>query len=381
MAHVLNPRLELDARIISTHRRLGRRIQTVARLGNEETFDAIAEAVQHPGAAVSPSHFSPEAFRHLRDLGVIIEAREVSAPVTFVCALRDEGELPSITGSTRWERNPRVWLQETPQLPAALTSVLSNLEAIDRRLPILWVESPLTGFVCPHHLTPEEAGAYQRLRRQGPRACDPQWLEVWRRAEVLFDPVATAEARKIWKRQLTTSRKELAQKQFTVLRQLLPANLLRAAPAYLARLDREGYLTKGGDEQEAFRESFHNEPLNRFVHAQINRVVTQVTPAPTKPSFCFFTFYKRGSRLKRHVDRPQCRWNMSLQLDARPATTPWPLGIEVDGKKHLITLGNGDGVIYSGFNLPHWRGPIPRGLTCGVCSFHFVDLDFTGSLD
>ena len=46
-----------------------------------------------------------------------------------------------------------------------------------------------------------------------------------------------------------------------------------------------------------------------------------------------------------------------------------------------MLLQVGDGLVYSGTDLWHWRDALPPGQRAIVCFFHFVPGDFAGSLD
>ena len=88
--------------------------------------------------------------------------------------------------------------------------------------------------------------------------------------------------------------------------------------------------------------------------------------------------------LKRHRDRAQCAWNLSLVIDMQPrlpARRAWPIFIEADGKTHAVRLAMGDAVLYSGTSQWHWREAQPRGHRTTVCLYHFVPEDFAGSLE
>jgi hypothetical protein len=111
--------------------------------------------------------------------------------------------------------------------------------------------------------------------------------------------------------------------------------------------------------------------------------VNRLVPTPVKPSYVYLATYHPAAVLKRHVDRPQCEWNVSLVLDMEPEvarTSAWPIFLETAGTVHEVRLGLGDLVLYRGTDVPHWRDRQPDGQRCTVAFFHFVGVDFTGSL-
>jgi len=67
------------------------------------------------------------------------------------------------------------------------------------------------------------------------------------------------------------------------------------------------------------------------------------------PTYAFTRFYTFNADLKPHTDRPSCEISISIMWDSDG--TKWPLFIE--GKP--IEMEKGDGVIYLGMELSHWR--------------------------
>jgi hypothetical protein len=59
---------------------------------------------------------------------------------------------------------------------------------------------------------------------------------------------------------------------------------------------------------------------------------------------------------------------------------PWPIYLEINNQPVVIHLSVGDGILYSGTEVLHWRDALPEGQRAIVCFFHFVGEDFRGSL-
>ncbi|MEM9491884.1 MAG: hypothetical protein AAGC55_22250, partial [Myxococcota bacterium] len=114
------------------------------------------------------------------------------------------------------------------------------------------------------------------------------------------------------------------------------------------------------------------------------RPVQRLVVAPIKPSYAFLSRYREGAVLHRHTDRDQCAWNLSVVLDQYPDPSrdqAWPIHFAIRGSVHTALLGSGDGVLYSGTQVPHWRDALPAGQRVTIGIFHFVDREFAGSLD
>ncbi|MEJ7603236.1 MAG: hypothetical protein WKG01_35440 [Kofleriaceae bacterium] len=126
----------------------------------------------------------------------------------------------------------------------------------------------------------------------------------------------------------------------------------------------------------------HNQHFVTLIHGGLARMMSRIAGCPTKPSYSYFASYMPGAVLKRHRDRPQCKYSVSLQLDATPDDrAAWPLQLEdLQGAPVAGLLDPGDGLFYRGCDLWHWRDALPAGQTSTSAFLHYVDRDFTGDL-
>lgn len=74
---------------------------------------------------------------------------------------------------------------------------------------------------------------------------------------------------------------------------------------------------------------------------------------PLYTTYSYARLYVTGDELKRHTDRNACEISASINLGG----DPWPLYIIANKKKIKVDLTPGNGVIYHGLELPHWREP------------------------
>lgn len=90
------------------------------------------------------------------------------------------------------------------------------------------------------------------------------------------------------------------------------------------------------------------------------------------PTYAYARLYSNGDTLERHTDRPACEVSVTLQL-GRSHHYAWP--IYMGGKR--FDLGEGDGVIYSGCDVEHWRDACngPDGYYSGQVFLHYVRRD------
>jgi hypothetical protein len=105
---------------------------------------------------------------------------------------------------------------------------------------------------------------------------------------------------------------------------------------------------------------------------------------PVRPSYCYVGSYVRGASLLPHTDRQQCEYSISLTIDYEPARTrqdAWPLYLAPkDESPVAIKLAMGDGLLYRGRALTHYRETLTDGDLATSVFLHYVDADFRGSL-
>lgn len=105
------------------------------------------------------------------------------------------------------------------------------------------------------------------------------------------------------------------------------------------------------------------------VQEKIWTAVENVLDERLIPTYSYARLYTNGNTLEKHTDRPSCEISITVQL-ARSHHYAWP--IYMGGKR--FDLGEGDGVIYKGCDVEHWREACngPDGYVSGQAFFHFV---------
>jgi hypothetical protein len=159
-----------------------------------------------------------------------------------------------------------------------------------------------------------------------------------------------------------------------------------ALRCYYRALIAQGYL-RLGDAQDPHRYVAHNEPLARFFHRRLAARVSAIAGEPVVPSYVFFASYRQGGGVAPHRDRAQCAFTVSVLVDYTPelsGPSPWPLWLDADpGPGSLsvaVTLGLGDGLLFRGTELSHWRDPLPESHASTSLLFHYVPAGFAGPL-
>lgn len=106
--------------------------------------------------------------------------------------------------------------------------------------------------------------------------------------------------------------------------------------------------------------------------------ISYVTQKKLCPTYSYCRVYTKGEILKPHTDRPSCEYSITVNLGG----DPWPIYLGEFNKdndldngyslKKEITLNPGDGVVYMGEKLVHWRNKF-TGDHCAQAFLHYID--------
>jgi len=181
--------------------------------------------------------------------------------------------------------------------------------------------------------------------------------------------------------EIDRARESVESEGFAVLRSVLTPAQLACLRSYFRNLEREGFLRIDLGQVIDGRLTLHNDPMLRFLHKQSGKLIRAVTGENVIPSYSFLSAYLERAELKKHIDRPQCEWNGSLLIDDNFKSSSWPIFLETEKGVRAINLELGEMVVYRGQKTPHWRPPLQPGHRQTLGLFHYVSIDFTGSLD
>jgi hypothetical protein len=228
-----------------------------------------------------------------------------------------------------------------------------------------------------------------------PKGLNPRIAKALAAADVLIDPPDEERRRASFDRARAEAAEGLLRDRYAALRGMLAPIYLAGIRRYYRELVAEGHVCLG-DDQVSRRYRAHNEPLARVIHKDLAPLVSELAGEAMIPSYVYFASYRAGSALKPHTDRPECALSISLLIDYTPEPTgasPWPLYL-TDAKlsrarararerppPFAAELGLGDGLVYRGTELTHWRDALPKGHTSTSLFFHYVPAGWSGSLD
>lgn len=249
--------------------------------------------------------------------------------------------------------------------------------------PVVWVRDAATAAITPFWLGARYGSllAEARASNPAPTGLPTDVREVLAFANVLVDSGYEARRQKQHAEAVAQATEHFVS-GFAGLTGLIHPYLIGSLRTYYRRLVRSGAL-RSGDRRTKLRFVEHNEPMAAFFHHQFVDIVGTIVREPVKPSYSYLSAYQSGAELARHVDREQCEFSISFLIDASPEPereSPWPLHLETPRGTVTIFQCIGDGLLYKGRELPHFRKRLSDGYTSTSIFFHYVRQDFQGSL-
>jgi hypothetical protein len=279
--------------------------------------------------------------------------------------------------------NPHCLIVPAGQLPEGVISQPELVANFALQGTMAWVRDSVSGYSLPFWVgskfesmirgLPQEQDARELLN---PRDC--QMLAaagILRHGGAPASPANSEDS-------LEKLRKNFSEKDYAVLPGLLHPFHVAALRRYYRCLIRKGSIALG-DSQCPRRYVAYNEAVARFFHHYLTKIVSAVAGEPVKPSYVYMASYLSGSELKKHTDREQCEFSVSVCLDFSPepeSATPWPLCLDTPEGMVRIQQLLGDGLFYRGRRVPHYRDALGEGFTSTSIFFHYVSASFTGSL-
>jgi hypothetical protein len=281
--------------------------------------------------------------------------------------------------------NPLCQILRDGDVPAELVTSTELLKDFALQGTIAWVRQPEIGALYPFWLGSRLAQAVDELTSDHSKVATLSGEDscLVNTAGILTSPRNSEQRKERWSTQIARTSEMFHQRGYAPLRNLIHPFHVAALRRYYRHMIRTGrvYL---GDNQSARRYVAHNESVTRFFHHQIATTVSAVVGQPVKPSYVYLASYLSGAELKKHTDREQCEFSVTVCLDFSPEPvdqTSWP--IRLDGPRGSVTVFQalGDGLVYRGTRVPHYRDPLPQGQTSTSIFFHYVPLGFSGPLN
>ncbi len=319
-------------------------------------------------AAFPPDHF----YCLLDELPLHLVPQRVLA-----ARLDDKGQEPLFL-------NPGCIVCDNGGLPDALVAQRELLHCFALQGSMVWVPDA-SGNLLPFWLGPRLDAVVRESGSSEPVISaldnDARWL--LRTAGILVGADGGSRHRRRQQAALAASAAMFQQKGYAPLGELIHPFHVAALRRYYRCRIRSGAIPLG-DGQSPRRYVAYNDPVARFFHRQICGVLSRVAGEELKPSYVYLASYLAGAELKKHTDREQCEFSVTLCLDFSPEPgleTPWPIRLDTPSGTTTVYQAIGDGLAYRGTRLPHYREALGQGQTSTSIFFHYVPVDFAGPLD
>lgn len=112
----------------------------------------------------------------------------------------------------------------------------------------------------------------------------------------------------------------------------------------------------GADDQVSNAFASYGAPVMEGLLTYVKPYVEEVVNRPLLATYAYSRIYFKGAELERHVDRGACEVSMTVTLAADREV--WPIYMQgLDGVTHELKLQVGQGCVYKGLELDHWRTP------------------------
>ena len=162
------------------------------------------------------------------------------------------------------------------------------------------------------------------------------------------------------------------EKGYEIVRNLIPISFAHYLAGYFELLVQNKSKHVKPDGQVPKAHSVYGDPAFDHLCVFCLPLIEAVVQKELAPTYTYARIYKPGAELKIHKDRPSCEHSVSLCLNQN-LISEWPLMFE-DFKSEIggANLNPGDGVIYKGTDLRHWREPFKGNKQCQLF-MHYVD--------
>jgi hypothetical protein len=280
--------------------------------------------------------------------------------------------------------NPECALRAASDVPEEYRPHKDLLSRFTRLGTIAWARASQSALPLPFWLGPNVEDVLRRLRPNQlvPSSVSARMRAVLAAAQIVVPEDGTIPASGGREESPAKARADFRTKGYAPLSHLIHPFHLAALRRYYRYRIRTGALSLG-DGQSPRRYVDYNEPVARFFHHQIASRFSELAGELLKPSYVYAASYLSGAELKKHTDREQCDYSITLCLDYAPEpalATPWPIQLDTRAGRVQVYQAIGDGLAYRGIRLPHYRDRLAEGQTSTSIFFHYVRQDFAGSL-
>lgn len=163
---------------------------------------------------------------------------------------------------------------------------------------------------------------------------------------------------------------KFASNGYALLRNLVPESACSFLYEYARKSGAAGRLNIGDTSVPETPNCYADAFMESLLEVLLPRIELE-SELKLFPTYSYFRVYKHRDVLDRHHDRPSCEVSVTLSLGYAPRE-PWPIWIDVGGEAKSYALEPGDGLLYKGIELDHWRDRFEGDHAVQVF-LHYVD--------
>jgi predicted 2-oxoglutarate/Fe(II)-dependent dioxygenase YbiX len=161
------------------------------------------------------------------------------------------------------------------------------------------------------------------------------------------------------------------EKCYVVVKEMLSPEMCQTSIEHLFKLYERGQTKH--DPQCPLSDSVYGDPLFDNILNELAPHFSEMSGKELLPAYSYARIYRPGETLKFHKDRPACEVSATITLGVKGE--PWPIFFNKKDTAEYgtkVLLQPGDGVLYKGCDIYHWREEFKGEWQCQIF-FHYVD--------
>jgi hypothetical protein len=148
--------------------------------------------------------------------------------------------------------------------------------------------------------------------------------------------------------------KQFREERYLFLKGMLPPPLLEYLKVYYAILLADNYFSH--DSQCPSSLSLSGDPALDAVLEWIRPELGRLVGFSLAPTYSYTRRYAKGEVLTRHLDRAACEISVTASIQIPKRARPSVIHLKPpDGEETKIEMREGDGCVYAGTEVEHWR--------------------------
>jgi hypothetical protein len=166
------------------------------------------------------------------------------------------------------------------------------------------------------------------------------------------------------------------QQKYTTVSNLVPVDLCRIVTKYALMKEEMEFTPEGPGTQVDNAHSVYGDTLTETLLYFLKPHIENATGKQLSPTYSYYRVYRPGDVLKKHIDRPACEISTTIcfgyYYTLKDEDYRWGLCVD---QGTLIKQNVGDGIIYRGCEIEHWRDEFDAGQNSYQVQafFHYID--------